>query len=194
MPIKILERMYNSSPRGLSQVEETRRLGLRGGEWGADYLTVWLWPWPCASPNHIALVLTSGRTQGLVPWAGPGASSVPLAQESHGARQCLSACGREGWGCFPSSMGQNPTGPWSIPMATMETWGSSTPPPRQPTTGADPTSLPKPAVRAGGTPVGGWSSPSHASWSSSLGATEEGSYSLTHSAHRARFWERLSND
>lgn len=31
MPIKILERMLNSSPRGLSQAEEAERLGLRGG-------------------------------------------------------------------------------------------------------------------------------------------------------------------
>lgn len=30
MPIKILERMYNSSPWGLSQAEETEGLGVRG--------------------------------------------------------------------------------------------------------------------------------------------------------------------
>lgn len=90
-------------------------------------------------------------------------------------------------------MGQNPTGSWSIPMATVGTWGSS--PQLQPTVGATPRFLPKLSVIAGGTLlVGGWSFPSHTSRGSSLGAAEEGSYSLTRSAHRAHCRERLSND
>lgn len=66
--------------------------------------------------------------------------------------------------------------------------------PCQPAIGANPASLPEPAVRAGGTRVGGWSCPGHTSRGSSLGAAEEGSYTLTRSAHRARCWKRLSND
>jgi len=134
----------------------------------------------------VALCLPEPPSPGPYQWQGTGlgalgASPVPLAQQCCGARPCLSACGREGrreaWRSSPSSMRQNPTGSSSTPTAAIGTWGRS--PPRQPMVRANPTCLPKPAVRAGGTQGGGWSSRGRASQGSSLGAAKEGSYRLT---------------
>lgn len=72
MPIKILERMYNSSPQGLSQVEETKRLGLRGGESGGRL--------PHCLAMAVALHLPEPRSPGPYQWQGTEPSAVGWPQ------------------------------------------------------------------------------------------------------------------
>lgn len=70
MPIKILERMYNSSPRGLRQVEETKRLGLKGGESGGRL--------PHRLAMAMVLRLPEPRSPGPYQWQGTtGISCTP---------------------------------------------------------------------------------------------------------------------
>lgn len=118
MPIKILERMYNSSPWGLSQVEETKRLGLRGGESGGRL--------PHRLAMAMALRLPETRSPGPYQWQGtvlvPCACTMGISCPPHQAMPICPWEG-EGWGNSPSSMEQNPAGSWSTPTATIRMWG-----------------------------------------------------------------------
>lgn len=168
MPIKILERMYSSLPRGLSQVEETNRLGLRGGESGGRL--------PHRLAMAVALHLPKPWSPGPYPWQGTGlgAPGWPRGGISCPLRppvpwgQVMLICPREGgMGKLSQLRGRKPYRVLVHPHGHQGDAGQL--PPRQPAIGANPASLPEPAVRAGGTRVGGWSCPGHASRGSSLG-------------------------
>lgn len=188
MLITSLERMHNSSPRGLSQGEEPE--GGRGGEVRGRLPhclamavalclpTPWSWAgggpgtgfgtlgWPWATSCHPAVPWHRVWDPGLA----PGPPPVPLPSSAMAQVMFICPC-REGWGSSPSAMEQNQTG--SCPSQTIL------------------------GCRAALPQQLGWGCPCHQHWG--LGGlwsqgSCRGSYTLTQAAHRARSWECLTND